>query len=44
MTYMEKSTKPVEPLAFLEDMEGLSPKDRGAISFEIPLENMEEVR
>lgn len=42
MTTKEKSTKFVEPLAFLEDIEGLNPKERG-ISFEISLENIEEV-
>lgn len=42
MTDEKKSKKITKSLAFLEAMEELGPKDREAISFEIPLKNMED--
>jgi len=42
MTYTSKPTQLRDSLAFLEDIEGLKPKERD-LSFKIPLENIEEV-
>jgi len=42
MTYTNKSKRLRVSLAFLEDVEGLKPKEMGHVSFVIPLEDMEE--